>query len=68
MTSKEIAMIDQKEPSTAEISRIAYALYLERGCEPGRDVEDWIRAEKELEAEPIVTPAKTRVARRAQTS
>src|ERR1700684_4550771 len=31
-----------------EIRRRAYELYLERGEEPGRDLEDWLQAEREL--------------------
>ena len=31
-----------------EIARRAYALYLARGCEHGHDVDDWLRAEREL--------------------
>jgi hypothetical protein len=31
-----------------EIARRAYALYLTRGCEHGRDMEDWFQATKEL--------------------
>jgi hypothetical protein len=31
-----------------EIAERAYALYLERGREDGRDVEDWLQAEREL--------------------
>ena len=27
----------------------AYELFQERGCEPGRDVDDWLRAEHEIE-------------------
>ena len=61
-------MIERKKPSENEISHVAYALYLQRGCEPGKDVEDWVRAEKELSAEPIDTPAKTRAARAGQTN
>ena len=26
----------------------AYELYVERGGEPGRDIEDWLQAEREL--------------------
>ena len=33
------------------ISRRAYELYLERGCEDGHDCEDWLKAESELLAE-----------------
>ena len=35
-----------------EITRRAYALYLMRGCEHGRDMEDWFQATKELTDEP----------------
>jgi hypothetical protein len=48
--------IETSKPSKDEISRVAYALYLQRGCEQGKDVEDWISAEKELSeifAEPV---------------
>jgi hypothetical protein len=30
-----------------------------RGCEPGKDIEDWVRAERELAGEVVVGPAKT---------
>jgi len=36
------------EPSSDEIAARAYALYMERGCLDGRDVEDWLQAEREL--------------------
>ena len=35
-------------PAHEAIARRAYDLYLERGAEPGRDVEDWLQAEAEL--------------------
>jgi hypothetical protein len=47
-------MIGHREPAKNEITRRAYALYLMRGCEQGRDVEDWVRAEKELSDESVV--------------
>ena len=47
-------MIEPGEPAKNEITRRAYALYLMRGCEQGRDVEDWVRAEKELSDESVV--------------
>ena len=31
-----------------DIARRAYDLYVARGCEPGRDVEDWLQAERDL--------------------
>jgi len=34
---------------TEEIRRRAYEIYLERGKQSGRDVDDWLQAEQELE-------------------
>jgi hypothetical protein len=42
-------MVELREPAKDEINHRAHALYLMRGCEQGRDVEDWVRAEKELD-------------------
>jgi hypothetical protein len=55
-------MFGRREPSGEEIARRAHKLYLRRGGEHGKDVEDWVRAEKELSDEPVVVPAKTRAA------
>jgi len=41
-------MIEQKQLKQEKIALRAYELYLQRGREPGKDVEDWARAEKEL--------------------
>lgn len=38
----------ETKPSETEIQQRAYELFLERGCEHGRDVEDWLEAEREL--------------------
>ena len=35
-------------PTHEEIELRAYQMYLERGGEHGRDVEDWLQAEREL--------------------
>jgi len=35
-------------PPREEIERRAYELYLARGGEPGQELEDWLRAEREL--------------------
>jgi len=32
-----------------EISRRAYEIYLERGEQPGTELEDWLQAERELQ-------------------
>ena len=67
-TTKEVAMIERKELSKEDIAHRAYELYLQRGGEPGKDVEDWIRAEKELGTEPIVAPARTKAAQSGQSN
>ena len=41
-------MVERKELSKEEIARRAYELYVQRGSEPGSDVEDWLRVESEL--------------------
>ena len=41
-------MSERKLPTTQEIEHRAYEIYLERGGEDGRDLEDWLAAEKEL--------------------
>jgi hypothetical protein len=66
LTTKEVAMIERKEFSREDIAHRAYELYTQRGCEPGKDVEDWIRAEQELGAEPEIKPAKAKVAQSGQ--
>ena len=55
-------MIKPRELSTEEIARRAHELYVQRGGEHGKDVEDWLRAERELSDEPVPGPAKTRAA------
>jgi hypothetical protein len=55
-------MLGRREPSGEEIARRAHDLYLRRGGEHGKDIEDWVRAEKELSEEPGEGPAKTRAA------
>jgi hypothetical protein len=52
-------MIENKELSKEQIAHRAYELYVRRGGQPGKDVEDWVRAEKELTSEVAVAPAKT---------
>ena len=53
-------MFGSREPSGEEIPRRAHELYLQHGDEHGKDIEDWVRAEKELSDEPVAGPAKTR--------
>jgi hypothetical protein len=51
-TTKEVAMIERNELSKEDIAHRAYELYTLRGSEPGKDIEDWVKAEKQLSAEP----------------
>ena len=53
-------MIDRREPSREEIARHAHELYVQRGGEHGKDVEDWVKAERELRDEPVVRPVKVK--------
>jgi hypothetical protein len=40
--------IEQAVPTKKQIEARAHELYLQRGCEEGHDIEDWLIAEKEL--------------------
>ena len=48
-----------------KITRRAYELYLMRGCEHGRDMEDWVQATNELTGKPAGKSNETRVAQEA---
>jgi hypothetical protein len=37
-------------PRLAEIRIRAYEIYMERGEQPGHDLDDWIQAEREIES------------------
>jgi hypothetical protein len=53
-------MIHRREPSREEIARHAHELYVHRGGEHGKDVEDWVKAERELRDEPVVELVKVK--------
>jgi hypothetical protein len=55
-------MNERRESSKEEITHLAYGLYLERGCEPGRDIEDWLKAEKVLRNGAVLQVGKTKAA------
>lgn len=51
------------EKTEAVIRQRAYEYYEERGCEDGRDLEDWLRAEAEiLGNKPVESAVKPRAA------
>jgi Protein of unknown function (DUF2934) len=39
---------EQRTPSQDDIAHRAYELYQAHGAKQGRDVDDWLRAEREL--------------------
>jgi Protein of unknown function (DUF2934) len=41
-------VLAQHRPTHEEIARRAFEIFLARGGEDGRDVEDWLQAEQEL--------------------
>jgi hypothetical protein len=43
--------IHPRSASEHEIRGRAYEIYLARGAQPGRDLEDWLQAERELTSE-----------------
>jgi hypothetical protein len=40
----------RRDPITEAIATRAYELFLERGSQSGRDLDDWLQAERELVA------------------
>jgi hypothetical protein len=38
----------RREPTADEIRQRAYEIYVRRGGAPGRDIDDWAAAEREL--------------------
>jgi anti-sigma B factor antagonist len=64
-STTEVALSGHREPSGEEIAHRAHELFVQGGGEHGRDVEDWVRAEKELSNEPVAVPVKARSARAA---
>jgi len=53
-------MIERRELSKEDTAHRAYQLYTQRGSEPGKDLEDWVSAEKQLSAEPGFALARAR--------
>lgn len=49
-----------------ETERRAYLKYCDRGCEPGRDLDDWLAAEQEVLGTPEAAPAEKSARRRKQ--
>jgi DUF2934 family protein len=52
-------MTQHNQPAREDIAYRAYELYVRRGSGPGKAIEDWVRAEKELTVEVVEAPTKT---------
>ncbi len=61
-------MTTNKTPTTEQIERRAYELYVERGSENGHDVEDWVTAEEQLTELPEQSVSSRSRARAATTA
>jgi hypothetical protein len=48
---------DSTRVSETDIAQKAFSYYCERGYQDGSDVEDWLRAERELRGTPPPAPA-----------
>lgn len=59
--SGAVEVSSQPLPGTDAIAARAYQLFLERGCEHGRELDDWLAAEREL----VVATAAAVTVRRA---
>jgi hypothetical protein len=44
----KLSMMPNTVPPQDRIRERAYELYESRGCQPGQDEQDWLRAESEL--------------------
>jgi DUF2934 family protein len=55
-------------PGNDEIARRAFELYCARGCEDGHDIEDWLRAERELREATAAVEIPTRRVRKPHPS
>ena len=51
---------DSPRVSETDIALRAFSLYCQRGCQHGADLEDWLRAERELAGGPAKPAARRR--------
>jgi len=50
-----VAAEDHRAITKDDVAQRAYELFLARGRAEGRDVEDWLEAERQLEAESVAS-------------
>ncbi len=51
----------KSKPTQDQIAARAYEIYLDRGATPGDPMQDWLRAEHELAAQPKKSNSKSKV-------
>jgi hypothetical protein len=49
-TAEAEGILSESSTRGEEIRHRAYELYLERGQEPGRELDDWLQAEREMKS------------------
>jgi hypothetical protein len=49
--------IGEEQQQHEDIARLAYAIWQDRGCPHGSDVEDWFEAEQQLSKRHVATTA-----------
>jgi hypothetical protein len=52
--TREVSVVNSTRHE--EIRHRAYEIYLERGEQPGRELDDWVQAERELKTKDIPEP------------
>jgi len=52
-TQAETGEVSVGNVGDEQIRLRAYEIYLERGEQPGRELDDWLQAKRELESEPL---------------
>lgn len=55
-----------REPTRDQIRLRAYQIYLERGAHPGQELDDWLRAERELQKVALFTRGWNRLEQRRE--
>jgi hypothetical protein len=48
LESKKLLLVEARTPDRGEIARLAYSYWEARGRQHGSELEDWLRAEREL--------------------
>jgi hypothetical protein len=62
ISKEETVVIELIGISKEDVAHRAHELYVQRGSAPGKDVADWVRAERELSSEIVLGPVKKKAA------